>query len=229
MIQEEEFAMAQDEFAHLIEFLRSRQGRELNHTELEATLNDRCRELMRVLLQAQMDSQGPGAAVGPVCGVDGVERREQRLHERGLSTIFGEVRIKRLGYAVAGVASLHPLDGQLNLPAGECSLGVRRLAAEQAAQVSFEATVEALARQTGKTMGKRQVEEPVQRAAVDFDRRWSTSACGRAWRRRPRRSSRRPSARPCGATPNGRSAGWAWSTAIRPNWICSRNSRASTR
>ena len=42
---------------------------------------------------------------------------------------------------------------------------VRRLAAEQAAQVSFEATVQAAAQQTGK----RQVEELVQRSAVDFD------------------------------------------------------------
>jgi len=161
--------MAEDELAQIIAFLRSRQGRELSHVELEATLNERGRELMRVLFQAQVDSRGPGPAAEPVCGADGVERREQRRHERGLSTVFGEVRINRLGYGAAGVASLHPLDAQLNLPAGEYSLGVRRLAAESAAQVSFEATVEALTRQTGKTMGKRQVEDLVQRAAVDFD------------------------------------------------------------
>jgi hypothetical protein len=167
--EEDEFAMAEDEFAQIIALLRSRQGRELSHTELEATLGERCRELMRMLFQAQMDSHGPGPAAGPVCGADGVARREQRRHERGLSTVFGEVRINRLGYGAAGVDSLHPLDAQLNLPAGEYSLGVRRLAAEQAAQVSFEATVEAVARQTGKTMGKRQIEDVVQRAAVDFD------------------------------------------------------------
>ena len=140
--------MAQDEFHEIIEFLRSRQGRELSHTELESTLTERCRELMRVLFQAQVDSRGPGPAARPVCGADEVERTEQRLHERGLSTVFGEVRIKRLGYGAAGVDSLHPLDAQLNLPAGEYSLGVRRLAAEQASQVSFEATVEAVARHT---------------------------------------------------------------------------------
>lgn len=161
--------MAQEEFAQIIEFLRSRQGRELSHNELETTLTERCRELMRALFQAQVDSRGPGPAAQPVCAADGVERSEQRLHERGLSTVFGEVRIKRLGYGAAGVDSLHALDAQLNVPAGEYSLGVRRLAAEQAAQVSFEATVEALARQTGKTMGKRQVEDLVRRAAVDFD------------------------------------------------------------
>ena len=159
----------EDEFAQLIEFLRSPNGRALSHTELEAALSERGRELLRVLFQAHVDSRGPGPAAGAVCGVDAVVRSEQRLHERGLSTVFGEVRIKRLGYGAAGVASLHPLDAQLNLPAGEYSLGVRRLAAEQAAQVSFEATVQALAQQTGKIMGKRQVEELVRRSAVDFD------------------------------------------------------------
>jgi hypothetical protein len=168
-VKEEEFAMAQDEFAQIIEFLRSQQSRELSHTDLEAVLNQRTRELMRVLFQAHLDSRGPGPAVGPICGADGVERTEQRLHERGLSTLFGEVRVKRLGYGAAGVDSLHPLDAELNLPSGEYSLGVRRLAAEQAAQVSFEASVEAVAQRTGKKMGKRQVEELVQCSAVDFD------------------------------------------------------------
>ena len=169
LTEEDEFAMAQDEFAQMIDFLRSRQSRELSHAELEVALNERGRELLRVLFQAHVDSRGPGPAAAPVCGADGVERNQRRLHQRGLSTLFGEVRVKRLGYGAAGVASLHPLDAELNLPAGEYSLGVRRLAAEQAAQVSFEATVQALAQQTGKTMGKRQVEELVQRSAVDFD------------------------------------------------------------
>ena len=110
--EEDEFAMAHEEFARLIEFLRSRQGRELNHTELETVLNERGRELLRVLFQAQIDSRGPGPAAGPVCGADGVQRSEQRLHERGLCTLFGEVRVKRLGYGAAGVQSLHPLDAQ---------------------------------------------------------------------------------------------------------------------
>lgn len=94
----------------------------------------------------------------------------QRLHERGLSTVFGEVRVQRLGYAAPGAASLHPLDAELNLPAEQYSLGLRRKAAEQAAQVSFDATVQFLAQQTGEELGKRQVEELVQRAAMDFDR-----------------------------------------------------------
>ena len=161
--------MAQEAFEQLIEYLRSGHSRELTHSELEAALNERGRELLRLLFQAHVDTRGPGPAAGPVWGADAVERNEQRLHERGLSTLFGEVRVTRLGYGAPGVDSLHPLDAELNLPAEQYSLGLRRKAAEHAAQLSFDATVQFLAQQTGKEVGKRQVEELVQRAAADFD------------------------------------------------------------
>ena len=161
LTEKDEFTMAEEEFAQLINFLRSQECRELDHAELENTLNERGRELLRVLYQSHVDSLGSGAAVGPVCGSDGVERHKRRMHERGLSTIFGEVRVNRLGYGAAGEKSLHPLDAKLNLPPEEYSLGVRRLAAEHASQMSYDATVQALEKQTGKIMGKRQIEELV--------------------------------------------------------------------
>ena len=167
--ERDEFAMAHDELAHLIDYLRSPSGRALDHAELEIAINDRGRELLRVLMQAQIDSRGQGAAVGPVQGADAVARGQQRLHQRGLSTLFGQIQLKRLGYGATGVESLHPLDAELNLPDEQYSLGVRRLAAQSAAQVSFDATVEMLAERTGQTIGKRQVEQLVQRAAKDFD------------------------------------------------------------
>lgn len=167
--EEDDFAMAYDELGEMIAFLRDPKSLELSHTDLELAINERGRELLRVLFQSHIDSRGPGPAAGLVCGADGVDRIKRRLHDRGLSTLFGEVRVNRLGYGAEGVDSLHPLDAELNLPAGEYSLGVRRIAAEQAAQTSFEDTVQALAERTGKTMGKRQVEELVQCSAVDFD------------------------------------------------------------
>jgi hypothetical protein len=167
--QEDAFMTANDEYARFVTFLKSKDSRELGHAALEAAINEKGRELLRALFQSHVDSRGPGPAAGPVRDADGVELRESRLHERGLSTIFGEVRVKRLGYGATGAESLHPLDAELNMPVGEYSFGVRRLAAEQAAQASFDATVQALARQTGKTMGKRQVEELVECSAVDFD------------------------------------------------------------
>ncbi len=167
--EEDEFDVAYDELGEIIDFLRDSKSRELSHADLEAAVNERGRELLRVLFQSHIDSRGSGAAAGQVCGADGVERNMERLHDRGLSTIFGEVRVKRLGYGADGVNSLHPLDAELNLPVGEYSLGVRRIAAEQASQVSFDDTVQALFERTGKVIGKRQVEELVQCSTLDFD------------------------------------------------------------
>lgn len=161
--------MAQDEFLQLVEYLRQGEGRDLSHEELEVALSERGRELQRLLFQAQVDSRGSGPAAEPVCGADGVLRKVERLHERGLLTVFGEVRIRRLGYGTTGVVSFHPLDAELNLPVEAYSLGVRRVVAEQAAQVSFDATGESVEKQTGTVVGKRQIEELAQRATADFD------------------------------------------------------------
>jgi hypothetical protein len=96
-------------------------------------------------------------------------RERERVHERGIETIFGEVRVSRLGYGAEGVESLHPLDADLNLPPELYSLELGRRAVEEVAKQSFEETVASLERQSGTTVGRRQVEQLVQRAAVDFD------------------------------------------------------------
>jgi hypothetical protein len=167
--QEDVFVEANQAYDDLIGFLRDPKTREIDHAGLESEITSRGRELERKLYQAHIDSRGSGEAASSVCGADGVERRVKHLHERGLTTVFGEVRVSRYGYRAEGVKSIHPLDTELNLPVEEYSLGVRRMAVNSAAQVSFDATVETIGERTGKLVGKRQVEEIVGRAAVDFD------------------------------------------------------------
>ena len=163
------FAPAQCLFDELIAYLGSPQSRGMKHEEAESLLQERGRELLRTAYQGYLDSRGPGPAAEPVCGADGIERTVRRLHTRRLSTVFGEVQVSRFGYGAPEAESLHPLDAELNLPDKEYSHGVRRLAATHAAKVSFDDTVQNVAEHTGKTMGKRQIEELAQRASVDFD------------------------------------------------------------
>jgi hypothetical protein len=171
---EDVFGMTREKLEDLIRYLQSAASRELTHSELERSLKEQGLELLRMLYQAHLDDRGPGAAAGAVEGADGVKREQAGLHERGLSTLFGEVRVRRIGYGAEGTDSLHPLDAELNLPREEYSLGLRRKAAEQAATVSFEETVSYLGRETGKAVAKRQVEELVRRAAQDFDAFYAT-------------------------------------------------------
>lgn len=163
------FAAARAEFGALEAFLGSPEACGLTHSELERELEQRGRELLRQLLQAHLEVRGPGEAAGPVIGTDGVCRGQARLHTRGLETVFGEVEVTRVGYGAQGVASLHPLDAELNLPPERYSLEVRRRVAEAAATDSFDETVQGLRVATGAQVGKRQVEELVRRAAEDFN------------------------------------------------------------
>lgn len=163
------FAEARDTFGSIETFLGSQEACSMSHSDLEREIEKRGRELMRQLLQAHLQVRGPGKAVGPVQGCDGLAREEERLDERGLETVFGEVRVERFGYGAEGIDSLHPLDADLNLPAELYSHEVRHRVAEEAAKGSFNEVVAALSKATGAKAGKRQVEELTARAGQDFD------------------------------------------------------------
>jgi hypothetical protein len=149
----------------------------MTHGALEQRLTERCRELMRRLLQDHLDLRAVRECPVPggVTGADGVERtRVERDHRRGLATVFGEVGVTRLAYRAPGVVNVYPADGVLNLPCEKYSHGLRRLAAIEAARGSFADAQAAIARVTGQALGKRQVEELAGRAVADFEAFYQT-------------------------------------------------------
>ena len=163
------YSEADDDYAEVKTYLASAKARKMRHSDLERELHGRGQELLRKLLQGHLDSRAPGEADGPVEGSDGVVRNEKREHSRQLESVFGRLEVKRTGYAKEGVASLHPLDAELNLPAEVYSLEVRRRVAKEVAKVSFDEAIETVASYTGAKVPKRQAEELVVRAAQDFD------------------------------------------------------------
>lgn len=163
------FAAAREQYASLERFLVSDEAQDKTHSELERELEKKGMELLRQLYQAHLDLRGPGEAGGPVRGSDDIERDDVRLHERGLETIFGEVKVERAGYGAPGVGSLHPLDAELNLSPELYSHELRRRVAQAAAEGSFDQVVAELSERGGGQVGKRQAEELASRAAQDFD------------------------------------------------------------
>ena len=100
---------------------------------------------------------------------------------RGLMTVFGLVAALRMSYGWRRHQSLSPLDASLNLSKELHSHGLRRLAAAEAARGgSFDGTVEAIERNTGTKVPKRQVEGLVGRAAQDFDAFYNRSESAEA-------------------------------------------------
>jgi hypothetical protein len=163
------FAEAERALVAMETFLDSAEADALKHSDLERALEAQGRELIRKLLQAHLDARAAARAVEPVRDADRVTRSAGHGHTRELETIFGTVTVTRVGYGAEGEPSLHPLDGQLNLPVEKYSHEVRRRVALEAAKGAFEAGVETLATYTGAHVPKRQFEELVVRAAQDFD------------------------------------------------------------
>lgn len=174
------FDPARHGLERMVGFLQARESRTMTHSELERWIEKEGREVMRQLLQGHLDLRGPAEAVQEVRAADGGERASKRLHERTLATVFGRVTVERFGYRGERQESLHPVDGELNLPVERYSLELRRQVAEQAAKSSFEETQKALEARTGSAVPKRQVEELVGRAgnAEDFEQFYATRAAG---------------------------------------------------
>jgi hypothetical protein len=163
------FAAGREKFEEVVAYLKTKEVRGMKHSELERELEKRGREIMRELYQGYLDSRSPGEAQGEVRDAEGVARNEKRTHKRDLETVFGTVGVERKGYGRENARSLHPLDGELNLPKERYSHEVRRRVAEEAAKGSFDETVESVGQHSGAHVPKRQAEELVVRAAQDFD------------------------------------------------------------
>jgi hypothetical protein len=124
---------------------------------------------MRRCVQGYLDEQSPGGVTEPVVDSKGRVHTHQRLHSRTLTTIFGAVLVKRLGYGGRGLKSLHPLDAKLNLPPETYSHSLRRRVAEAVAKESYDEVISSIEKQTGVRIPRRQIEQLACRAAQDFN------------------------------------------------------------
>ncbi|GAC1574358.1 MAG: hypothetical protein NVS3B18_07930 [Candidatus Dormibacteria bacterium] len=141
-------------------------------SELERESERQGREILRLALQAHIDARGDGD-VGAAIMVDGEPQPQRlthkRLHTRPLVTLFGEVRVTRLGYGARGQDAIHPLDAELRLPGRLWSYECQRRLIRAVVCGPFDEAIALIAEMTGTTIPKRSAEQLVQHAAVDFD------------------------------------------------------------
>jgi hypothetical protein len=180
------FSQAHFAFRQLETWLTSDEATTASEAQVEEQLEQRGRELLRLLLQAHLRQRGTGQ-VGPALRVfqspsptdvsaasaapphaGGVRHGDKRLQERTLHTILGEVTVERLGYAATGQTSVHPLDEQLQLPARCFSYPLQERLVRHAVQGPFDEAVANVKQDTGVGLSKRSAEQVVQEAAVDF-------------------------------------------------------------
>jgi len=180
------FSHARFAFRQLETWLTSDEANLASEAQVEAQLDQRGREVLRLLLEAHLRQRGSGE-VGPalrvfspplptnapddnfaVEPVGGVQHSEKRRHDRTLHTILGEITVERTAYVAAGKASIHPLDEQLQLPERSFSYPLQERLVHHAVQGPFAEAVANVKLTTGVAVSKRSAEQIVQEAAVDF-------------------------------------------------------------
>src|ERR1700751_5446264 len=169
--RDDAFAQSRECFRELEDWLASGDAGVLQHADLEDQLEERGRELVRLLYQGRLDLTAAGEERRhDVTGEDGVVRtRAERGRTRPLMTRFGQVTVERIAYRSPGRSSVHLLDAALNLPGEKYSHGLRKLAAAEAARGSIEDATAAITRATGVNIGKRQLEQLARRAAAHVE------------------------------------------------------------
>ena len=166
----DEFVAAREQFEKLMCELGAESTQTLEHGEVESLIVREGNELLRRLMQSYVDQRSDAEDVlGGVTGADGQERRHCRVRSRGLMTMFGEITVRRLGYSGAGLDSVFPLDGALNLARDKYSHGLRSKVGLEVAKGSFEDAVKAIDEGTCAQVPKRQSEQLSRAISVDFD------------------------------------------------------------
>jgi hypothetical protein len=147
-----------EQFAGLAAWAASEAGY-LDHGEREKAIGDGGRELQRRLLQATFDidaareqrAEGVTSAAGIRHGI--VEAGQGR----GVTSVFGPVRVTRMAYRNRREPNLYPADARQVLPGDPYSLGMRSLAAFHLAAGGFGQAQEVIEARTGVTVGRAQL------------------------------------------------------------------------
>ena len=179
------FSQARFAFRQLETWLTADETTAVSEAQVEEQLQQRGRELLRLLLQAHLRQRGtgdvglalrvwspPAQAATPddaaASQAHGVRHGEKRSHDRTLHTVLGAVVVARTAYGAAGYRSVHPLDEQLHLPKRSFSYPLQERLVRHAVQGPFDEAISDVARDTGVAVSKRSAEQVVQEAATDF-------------------------------------------------------------
>lgn len=145
----------------------------MTHDELESRVVAEGREIERQLLEDHFELRAinePRREPEEVRDASGASHNMmERGHKRALTTLVGTVAVPRLAYRADGRPNLHPADALANLPAERYSYGLRELAAIEATRGSYEEAAAAIERACGLVVGKRQLEQLVDRAVADVE------------------------------------------------------------
>src|SRR6266851_100437 len=131
----------------------------LDHGEREKVIGQEGRELQRRLLQATFDvDSAREQRAAQVTSAAGIRHGTvEEGHGRGVTSVFGPVRVSRMAYRNRREPNLYPADARQVLPDDPYSLGMRALAAFHLAGGGFGQAQEVIEARTGVKAGRAQL------------------------------------------------------------------------
>ena len=137
----------------------AQQAAALDHGDREKAIAESGRELQRQLLESTfaIDCAREERAA-PLISAAGIRHGTiEKGCARGVVSIFGPVRARRMAYRNAREANLYPADARWILPEDPYSMGMRALAAYHLAEGGYGQAQEVIAARTGVTAGRAQL------------------------------------------------------------------------
>jgi len=156
----------------MIEQLQSDTYLNSEHGEIEQYIQTEGFEVLRCLFQGYLDLKASNEnTASNIVSDEGIALTHIKHNtKRKLTTLFGDVAVKRKSYSRQAQKSTFPLDEQLNLPADQYSDGIRHRVAIEARKSSYDEVVETINQTTGGHIQKRQSLNLTQDVAQDFDK-----------------------------------------------------------
>jgi hypothetical protein len=137
----------------------AQQAAALDHGDREKVIAESGRELQRQLLESTFTIDcAREERAAPLISAAGIRHGTiERGCARGVVSIFGPVRAKRMAYRNTREANLYPADARWILPEDPYSMGMRALAAYHLAEGGYGQALEVIAARTGVTVGRAQI------------------------------------------------------------------------
>jgi hypothetical protein len=135
------------------------QAAALDHGDREKVIAESGRELQRQLLESTFTIDcAREERAAPLISAAGIRHGTiERGCARGVVSIFGAVRARRMAYRNTREANLYPADARWILPEDPYSMGMRALVAYHLAEGGYGQALEVIRARTGVTVGRAQI------------------------------------------------------------------------
>ena len=162
------FSAAQEQLNTMVHYLDTIGVQE--HGTTEEYIRNAGDELLRLLLQGYLDKQARDEKrAASVTAADCQARNHVRKGtSRPLTSLFGPVKVTRLGYSQRQASSLFPLDAQLTLHADRYTDGVRKRIVCDVIDRPYDRAVKHHREKCSGLVGKRQAIKLTKEVASDF-------------------------------------------------------------